>query len=136
MSVENLAVVRAIYDAFATGDIAGVLARFHPEIVWREAENFPYADRNPYRGPKAVAEGVFMRCATEWDGFAVEIDEILDAGTAILALGRYAGVYRATGRRQHPQMVHVWRVKDGLATEFQQYVDTLHVARCVGAVPG
>ena len=135
MSVENLEVVRAIYAAFASGDVAGVLARFHPDIVWREAENFPYADRNPYVGPQAVADGVFMRCATEWEGFSVEIEELVDAGSTIVAFGRYGGVYRKTGRRQNPQLVHVWRLEDLLVTSFQQYADTLHVARCIGAVP-
>jgi ketosteroid isomerase-like protein len=30
-------------------------------------------------------------------------------------------------------MVHVWRVQDGKAAAFQQYVDTLHAARASGA---
>lgn len=131
--MDNARAVKAIYDAFAKGDIKGVLARFSPDIVWREAENFPYADRNPYIGPAAVAEGVFQRCATEWDGFGVEVEEILDAGSTVVALCRYVGVYKATGRRQHPQAVHVWRMRDGVAVAFQQYADTLHVARCIGA---
>jgi hypothetical protein len=32
-----------------------------PSIEWNEAENFIYADRNPYVGPQAVLEGVFTR---------------------------------------------------------------------------
>lgn len=133
MSQENVALVKAIYDAFAAGDVAGVLARMHPEIVWNEAENFPYADRNPYVGPMAVAEGVFARCASEWDGFAVALDELLDAGEAVVALGRYLGTYKATGRAQKTQFAHVWRLKGGKAVRFQQYADTLQAARVTGA---
>jgi ketosteroid isomerase-like protein len=133
MSKENVAVVRGIYDAFAAGDVAGVLGRMSPNIVWNEAENFPYADGNPYVGPEAVANGVFARCASEWDGFAVAIDEILDAGDTIVALGRYLGAYKATGRAQRTQLVHVWRLEGGKATRFQQYADTLQVARVIGA---
>jgi ketosteroid isomerase-like protein len=33
------------------------------------------------------------------------------------------------------QMVHVWRIIDGKVTAFQQYADTLQVARVIGAVP-
>jgi ketosteroid isomerase-like protein len=99
MSVENLEVVRAIYDAFGSGDVAGVLARFHPDIVWREAENFPYADRNPYVGPQAVAEGVFMRCATEWEGFSVEIEELLDRPSAEPSTGSRLAAERRTGHQ-------------------------------------
>ena len=55
MSAENVAVIKGIYHAFAAGDVAGVLGRMSPDIVWHEAENFPYADKNPYHGPEAVA---------------------------------------------------------------------------------
>ena len=55
----NVALIRGIYDAFSRGDIADVLGRMSPGIVWNEAENFPYADGNPYIGPQAVASGIF-----------------------------------------------------------------------------
>lgn len=134
MSETNMEVVRAIYAAFAAGDVEGVLGRMHPEIVWMEAEHFPYADGNPYVGPRAVAEGVFARCIGEWDGFGVEVEELLDAGDTVVALGRYVGTYKETGRPQRTQLVHVWRVKDGKAVGFQQYADTLQVARVTGTV--
>lgn len=133
MSQANVDLIRAIYDAFAAGDVPGVLGRMDPAIEWNEAENFPYADRSPYVGPEAVAQGVFVRCATEWDGFAVQVDQIVDAGDTIVAFGRYLGTYKATGKAQHTQMAHVWRVADGRATWFQQYADTLAVARVTGA---
>jgi len=134
MSKENLAVVQGIYDAFAAGDVAGVLGRMSPDIVWNEANNFPYADGNPYKGPQAVAEGVFARCIGEWDGFGVDIDEVLDAGDTVVGLGHYVGTFKATGKPQRTQLVHVWRIKDGKAVQFQQYADTLHVAQVTGAV--
>ena len=133
MSEANVALIRAIYDAFAAGDVPGVLGRMDPAMVWNEAENFPYADGNPYVGPEAIAQGVFLRCATEWDGFAVQVDEIVDAGDTIVAFGRYLGTYKATGKPQTTQMAHVWRVADGKAVRFQQYADTLGVARLTGA---
>ena len=134
MSDESVAVVRAIYDAFAAGDIGAVVAQMSLDIVWNEAENFPYADRNPYRGPDAVLSGVFARIGAEWNGFAAVPEELLDAGDAVVALGRYRGTHKATGRSMNAQMVHVWRVKDGKAISFQQYADTLQVARITGAV--
>jgi len=130
----NADVVRAIYTAFAAGDIPGVLGHFHDDIVWNEAENFPYADGNPYKGPEAVLRGVFARCGGEWDGFAVEIDEIVDAGDTVVAFGRYLGTYNDTGKPQRTQIAHVWRLRDGKVTRFQQHADTLHVARVTGAV--
>ncbi|GJM18055.1 MAG: hypothetical protein DHS20C14_02680 [Phycisphaeraceae bacterium] len=134
MPERNVDVIRAIYDAFAAGDVPGVLGRMSPDIVWNEAENFPYADGNPYVGPEAVLNGVFARCIGEWDGFAVEMGEIVDAGETVIALGRYTGVYKATGTPQNTQVAHVWRLAGGKAVQFQQHADTLHVARVTGAV--
>src|SRR5580704_17425888 len=112
MSAENVAVVKGIYDAFARGDVSGVLASMSPEIVWMEAENFPYADNNPYRGPEAVAAGVFARCVGEWHGFGVEMNDLIDGGDRVAALGRYRGRHKQTGESMHPQAVHVWTLKD------------------------
>ena len=135
MSQQNVALIRGIYDAFASGDVPGLLGAMSPDIVWNEAENFPYADGNPYVGPMAVAGGVFARCGGEWDGFAAVPEEILDAGDTVVALGHYLGTYKATGRAMRTQMVHVWRIIDGKVTAFQQYADTLQVARAIGTVP-
>jgi ketosteroid isomerase-like protein len=134
MSAENLVAIRAIYDAFAMGDIPTVLGQMSPDIVWNEADDFRYADRNPYVGPQAILEGVFMRIGAEWDEFGVGLEELLDAGDTIVALGHYGGTFKATGTAQHSQFAHVWKVRDGKAARFQQYTNTLHAARVTGAV--
>jgi ketosteroid isomerase-like protein len=103
-----------------------------PDIVWNEADDFPYADRNPYVGPQAILEGVFGRIGAEWDGFGAQVEELLDAGDTVVALGRYTGTYKATGKGQDTQFVHVWRVRNGKAVAFQQYANTLHVAKVMG----
>ena len=131
MSAENVAVIKGIYDAFGAGDVAGVLGAMSPDIVWYEAENFPYADRNPYVGPQAVAEGVFGRCMIEWDGFNVQMTDLIDGGDRVVALGRYGGAYKASGGAMNPQAAHVWTLKDGKAVAFQQYIDTLAVSRAM-----
>ena len=134
MSQENVELIRGLYEAFARGDVGDVMGRMSPDIEWNEAENFPYSDGNPYVGPGAIAAGVFARCGSEWDGFAAVPEEYLDAGDTVVVLGRYNGSYKATGRPQNAQMVHVWRIRDGKAAAFQQYVDTLQVARVTGGV--
>ena len=133
MSQQNVELIRAIYAAFEAGDVAGVIARMSPGMVWNEAENFPYADGNPYRGPEAILSGVFGRLGGDWDGFAALPGEFLDAGDTIVVLGRYRGTYKASGKAIDAQFAHVWRVDDGKAVAFQQYTDTLQAARVTGA---
>ena len=131
MSQENVGLVNSLYEAFARGDVPTVRAAMDPRIEWNEAENFPYADRNPYVGPSAILEGVFARLGSEWDGFRVGVEELLDAGDTIVARGRYEGAYRKTGVRIHAQFAHVWKLRGGKVVKFQQPVDTAQVARAL-----
>jgi ketosteroid isomerase-like protein len=132
MSADNVDIVKQIYRAFATGDAATAVALMSPEIEWNEAENFPYADGNPYRGPDAILGGVFARLGGEWDGFGVEPVNFVGAGDTVVMTGRYVGTCKATGRAMNPQVAHFWTLAGGRAVHFQQLVDTLAVARAMG----
>ncbi len=105
-----------------------------PDIAWNEAENNPYADGNPYIGPEAVLDGIFARCAAEWDGFTVTPDEFIDAGDTVVALCRYTGEYKATGRALDAQVAHIWRLKGGKVAAFDQRLDTLQFQRVMGLI--
>jgi uncharacterized protein len=133
MSEQNVELIRNIYADFGRGDVPAVLAAMSPDIVWNEAENFHYADGNPYRGPEAVLSGVFARLGGEWDGFAPLPEEFFDAGDIVVVLGRYAGTHKASGKALDAQMVHIWRVADGRVIRFDQRVDTLQAARAMAA---
>ena len=124
MSQDETAIARQIYEAFAKGDVPTVLGRFDPQIDWREAEGYAYADGNPYIGPDAILNGIFVRLGGEWDGFAVKPTEFLPTPDGVVTLGRYAGKYKATGRAVDAQFVHVWRMKNGKVSHFQQFTDT------------
>ncbi|MFO7693133.1 MAG: nuclear transport factor 2 family protein [Vicinamibacterales bacterium] len=125
--------VHALYEAFGRGDVPAVVGAFDPQIRWQEAESFRYADRNPYVGPQAVAEGVFLRISSDVLDFAVVPERIADAGETVLAEGRYRGTVKATGRTVNVQFAHVWRFRDGRVIGFQQYTDTKQWADAFGA---
>lgn len=125
-------VVRRLYDAFAEGDGAKALANLHETIEWNEAENFVYADRNPYKSPAAAAEGVFGRLVADWESYEATPSEILEAcNDTVIALGRSRGVNRATRKLMDAQFAHIWRLKEGKIVGFQQYIDTLQVHRAM-----
>ena len=131
MSHENVEMVRGLYDSFGKGDVPSVLGQMDHAIEWNEAENFIYADGNPYVGPQAVLEGVFMRLGTEWEGFSVTPEEWMDAGNRVVVLGTYAGTHRGTSKRVRAQFAHVWSLKEGRVARFQQYTDTKQFADAV-----
>ena len=125
--------VHALYEAFGRGDVPAVLGAFDPGIQWREAENFRYADRNPYVGPQAVAEGVFLRISSDLDHFVVAPEKIADAGETVLAEGRYRGTVKTTGKAVSAQFAHVWRFRDGRIIEVPQYTATKQWADAFGS---
>ena len=121
----NVQLAKDIYEAFGPGDIPTVLAGFHPEIQWRQAEGHPYQpDGAAWVGPQAVLEMLFKRIGSEWEGFAVNVRSLHDAGEHVVMEGRYTGTYKPSGKSLDAQMCHVLRFRDGKLVSFQQYVDT------------
>jgi ketosteroid isomerase-like protein len=125
-------IVKDLYAAFGRGDVAAVLGAFDPAIEWNQAKSFLYADRNPYQGPQAVAEGVFGRIIGDVEGFAVSPANIIDGGDTVVAEGRYTGTWRATGAPVNAQFAHVWHIRDGRIVRFQQYTDTAQWVKAAG----
>lgn len=120
----NRDLIRSLYDAFARGDAQTVLDALHPEVEWNEAEGSPYADQNPYCGPQQVGEGVFGRLVADYDRFTTTPETFIAEGLHVVVIGRYRGTHRRSGRPLDAPFVHVWTVKDGQVTSFQQYTDT------------
>jgi len=133
MSEQNLSIVTGMYEAFGKGDIPGVIAALDPQVEWLEAENFIYADGNPYLGPNAVLEGVFVRIGAEWEDFTVSPKEILDAGETVVGHGYYSGTYKKNGKQVRAQFAHLFTFRDGKVVKFQQYTDTAQFLRVVGS---
>jgi ketosteroid isomerase-like protein len=129
----SLEIVRAVYEAFAKGDVAAVLGAFDPRIEWREAEGIRYADGNPYSGPQAVAEGVFQRIGSDVENFVVLPQDFIEDGDVVVVEGRYRGKVKATGTPIDAQFAHVWRLRDGRIFRFQQYTDTRQWAEAAGS---
>ncbi len=125
----NVEIVQGIYESFAAGDGGAVLATFSSDIIWNEAESNSLADGNPYRGPQAVAEGVFGRIGVEWETFTLTDQTLYGVGDdMVLVTGRYQGKHARTGKTINAQHVHLWWFEDGMVTRFQQYVDTKQLA--------
>jgi ketosteroid isomerase-like protein len=128
----NRDIVKGIYDAFARGDVPAVLGVFDPGIHWREADNFLYAGGNPYVGPQAILEGVFLPILTDVDGFSLTPDHFIEDGNTVVVEGRYRGKFKSTGVAVDAQFAHVWQLRDERVVRFQQYTDTRQWAEAAG----
>lgn len=121
--MSNLDAVRRSYEAFARGDLDGVVADMDPEIEWHQAQGLPHGGL--YRGLAEVRAAIFDPLAAEWwEEFGAEPDELLDAGEEVVVIGRYRGRAKGAGKELDVPYVHVWSFRDGRAWRFRQYLDT------------
>jgi uncharacterized protein len=131
LSQENVTTVRGMYSAFGRGDIPFIIGALDSQVEWWEAENFIYADRNPYVGPDAVLQGVFARINDEWEWFEVLPNQVLDTGDIVVSSGYYNGAYKANGREVRAQFAHFFTFQNGKIVKFQQYTDTAQFIQAV-----
>ena len=123
MSEQNKAIVQQAYDNFKTGDIEGLLNLMSDDITWTlpEMEGVPFAGART--GRASVAE-FFDSVGASQDVLSFEPRELIAEGDKVVALGSYSWRVRANGREFGGPFAHVWTIRDGKATEFQEYMDT------------
>lgn len=131
----NVPLVRGLYDAFGRGDVPAVLASLDSAVEWRAAEGMIYADKSPYIGRDAVAQGIFQRIVSDFDSLAVVPQSFIDGGDVVVVEGRYKAKHRATGVRVDAQFAHVYHVRNGKVVRLQQYTDTRQWASAVARQP-
>ena len=132
--MSNLPLANELYGRFARGQIPQVLASFHSEIQWREAEGNPYQmDGGVWIGPQAVLEKLFMLMPGHWNDFRINIERLHEAGEYVVMEGRYVGTSKESGRSLDAQVCHVLRFRDDKLAAFQQYCDTAQLQAVMAA---
>lgn len=106
-----------------------MLADLADDVQWTEMAGFPCA--GTHVGPLQVAGKVFQALGTEWDGYAFKLERLVDGHDTIVGIGDYSGIYRQTGKAMQARVVHVWELEGGKVRRFEQFTDTLLVARAM-----
>ena len=133
--MKTIADIKQLYTSLGERDYEAVMSNLADDCVWIVADNSPLADRSPYNGIAEIRSGVFERLTGGFDKLIFETDEIFEGeGQRIIALGYYYGKFHGAVDEFRAQVAHVWTLSDGRAVKFQQYLDTLQVARDSGMV--
>jgi hypothetical protein len=116
--------VKSGYEAFAAGNIPAVLELFSPDIVWHECPGFPWIEGDGvFVGADAIVQNVFAPIPVQYDGFSIEITDLIDGRDKVVMEGYYTGTYKATGKSFRANAAHVWTIRDGKLARFFQCVD-------------
>lgn len=79
-----------------------------------------------------IAEGVFNRLGTEWDGYRADPHTFVGDDDYVAVLGVYSGTFKATGKSMSSPFAHLYEFENGKIVRMTQYVDTVLVNRALG----
>ena len=97
---------------------------------WHEAEGAPQG--GVYTGSEAILNGVFGPLMQQLPDLRVTPEEIMPAGEdGVLAVGSYTG--NGAGGALNARFAHLWTVKAGEVTHFEQFADTALLRQAVQA---
>jgi uncharacterized protein len=85
------------------------------------------------RASKAHSAKVTSPLCSDVEGFAITPEEYIGSGATVVAIVRYKGTGKATGKALDEPAVHVWDIRDGKLARFRQFIDTVKFAEVVPA---
>lgn len=130
--MDDIAVVREIYDRFSADDEEGLFELIDPEIEVHDRPEIP--DPQVYRGHQGVIDAIDVSRA-EFDEADVVPEEFIDAGDgAVVVVLHFVGRGRESGIPIDELLCHVWRVRDGKGVRLQVYGDRDEALRSAGAL--
>jgi ketosteroid isomerase-like protein len=124
MSQERVDALRNGYEAFGKGDLDAAFQNFADDIVWRgTGESVPAG--GTYHGIDEIKNRWMPEFAANYQDFRQSIDELLDCGDCVIALG----TSRATvaGQEIKAPFCHVWKYSGDKVVEARFFGDTAQV---------
>ena len=122
---ENADVIKGAYESFGNGDIPGVVERVDPSVQWDSTESLPQG--GSYSGPDGVGQ-FFQAVGGAWDGLEVEIEDLVESGDKVVAMGSAKGQLVGSGQAGYG-FVHVFELSDGKIARFREYAAPDQVVR-------
>jgi len=120
MSQENVEVVKAAYEAFASERLDRWIEHFTDDVEWRPVEGGP-DDFGPIHGKDALRAWLQDWIET-FDEFWMEPLELIDAGEdKVVAVERYGGRARLSGVETDQTEAEVFTVRNGKIARGHEY---------------
>jgi ketosteroid isomerase-like protein len=120
VSAENVEVVRACWDAWATSGLDDYVSYMDPDVDWRAIEGAP-DDHGPIEGRAALRAYI-----ADWDEMFENLAnvplEIVDAGgDTVVSVQRVSGTAKLSGVPAELVYGVVYTVRDGLIASGREY---------------
>ena len=132
---ENADTLKKGFEAFSKGDLDAASESWADDIRWEGTndERLPLGGR--VEGKDSIKEAL-GNLGEHWESFSVTPDEFHDSDDTVIVLGHAEAKAKETGKDAKWPFVHVWRFKDGKATEVLALADTFEIAKTLGVAEG
>ncbi|MFO1424759.1 MAG: nuclear transport factor 2 family protein [Candidatus Competibacteraceae bacterium] len=119
----HIEMVQRLYADFVRGDIPSILAVLDPAVEWINGGSTIIAYAGTRHGLAQVQE-FFAALDASVEVRTFEPREYIAQGDYVVAMGRWTGRAKATGREYASDWAMAWTIKDGRVTAFRSYEDT------------
>ena len=120
----NIKSVQALHEAFGKGDIAGLVAGVAGDVRWEVVGRASDCPCLGVRMGKAGVEEFFKVLGSTYDVTEFAPKDFYADGDKVFVLGHYAETDKATKKSFESDFVHVFTLKNGKVSAFQEYSDT------------
>lgn len=128
MAEELISTVRRFYDAMSRWDVESLSHSVTHDFELNLPDTVPFGGtHHGYDGVEATAT-VFRDYI---DGPWAEPDDFIDAGDALVVLGRLRGTAKRTRQEFEVPFAHVWTFDEGAPSRCRAYYDTAPVTAAI-----
>jgi|SRR4051812_36187557 len=128
MSQENVANVRAAFEAWNAGDMDALRESYDPGITWRPPQGWP--EPGPYVGRETVMRQLEQMRET-WDADTLEpISDLIDAADRVVVRIIWRGV--GHGPESNIELTGVYTVRKGRISAIEFFWDHAEALEAVG----
>jgi ketosteroid isomerase-like protein len=120
---QNVELVQQGYEAFGRGDIEGLLSLFDDNIEWVTPGPPDLPTAGTRRGRQEIAQ-FFQTLNDLFEIQRFEPKTFVAQGDRVVVLGDDTARLRATGKVLTESWAHVFVLRNGKVTSFQEYLDT------------
>jgi ketosteroid isomerase-like protein len=134
MSDKNLQVVKDAYAAFGRRDIKALLGYMTDDIDWHFFGP-PELPMSGHRRNQTEVAKFFEQVEQAWNFDTFEPKQFIVQDDTVVALGKYAGTAKPTGKKFGSEFAHIFTIRNGKVAKFREYTDTHNLVSAYAGSP-
>jgi uncharacterized protein len=121
---DRLAAAKRLYQALAARDPDALLDSLDENFVGTVSDGMPLGVGGRHQGRERMLRDVWLKVFTAYDTTPEVTRYLQTGGPELVAIGRYVGTARDTGRSVDAAFAHVLTVRGGRVASLEQITDT------------